>query len=199
MLKPDDDPEVNPRGDKAWFGVLTWVQPEGRGRGGRARLVSNDCFLYRLGTDTFGRSVKCGGCTPSSTSLTSSKAVNHRSTRRTSKSSPCPRSNLGRCLSRIMAVVRKSHKKLAWLSNHFSDEPLDSIISTFIASRLEYETAKLFNSHSDEQGDLREDQTLKAPLFQARRGERSVRLHRDERLGIVCRIVSRLSGLFFFF
>ncbi|KZV59819.1 hypothetical protein PENSPDRAFT_694813 [Peniophora sp. CONT] len=36
MLKPD--PEVNPRREAAWFGILTWVQPEKEVRRKRARM-----------------------------------------------------------------------------------------------------------------------------------------------------------------
>lgn len=37
MLSPD--PEVNTGGDAAWFGVLTWIEPEDNVKRNRARLV----------------------------------------------------------------------------------------------------------------------------------------------------------------
>lgn len=43
MLRPDA--EVNTRGDAAWFGVITWVQPQDEVRRGKPRLV---CLLMGL-------------------------------------------------------------------------------------------------------------------------------------------------------
>lgn len=37
MLNPD--PDVNVVGDKVWFGVLTWVQPEEQVKDGDQQLV----------------------------------------------------------------------------------------------------------------------------------------------------------------
>lgn len=48
MLKPD--PDVNSRDESAWFGVLTWIQPEEEVVGRRARLVSN--FVLEVQTST---------------------------------------------------------------------------------------------------------------------------------------------------
>ena len=37
LLKPD--PEANPRGETAWFGIVTWIQPDSEVRKGHPRLV----------------------------------------------------------------------------------------------------------------------------------------------------------------
>lgn len=49
----DPNPEVNVVGDKAWFGVLTWVQPEEEVENGDTQLVCGGpllllCFLTVL-------------------------------------------------------------------------------------------------------------------------------------------------------
>lgn len=48
MLRADNDRKVNARGEEAWLGVLTWVEPEAEVKGKGVRLVSTTVDLYQF-------------------------------------------------------------------------------------------------------------------------------------------------------
>ena len=54
MLKPDGS--CNPTKDKAWFGILTWVQPLRQTKPNKPRLV---CSIFHLFRYIFSQVVKC--------------------------------------------------------------------------------------------------------------------------------------------
>ena len=125
MLRPDA--ACNPTQDRYWFGVLTWIQPLHEVRGNRVRMVSLCGFVVVLFTP-HAHSVKCGGCIQSDIFCT------HAGTKKSSN----PLSTAHICdhfsmLSYLMYRLRKTLKgftnKAAWLSDHFTHEPVDSIVS----------------------------------------------------------------------
>lgn len=84
MLRPD--PEVNNAGESAWFGVVSWIQPGSEVRGRKAqqvRLLPEQSLTDFPFSQHHLYSVRYGGCTPASTSSTSSRPVTRR--RRKSK------------------------------------------------------------------------------------------------------------------
>lgn len=129
MLNPD--PEANPRNERAWFGVLTWIQPQEEVVRRRARLVSfilpyvSSCNLVST------PSARYGGSTLGSTSSTRSRLVILRTRRSKYCLAFLPSLAIADRILSMLKEIRLCSKKQAWVSNHFSDEPLDSIMSKF--------------------------------------------------------------------
>ena len=126
MLKPD--PDENPYGDAAWFGILTWIQPEAAVRMGKPRLVRS---LERRYTSylTHIYRARYGGCTSANTSLTSSMPETLTISRRQLSVSDFHLDFDTDTLPSLLDELRACQKKQAWVSDHYSDVPLDSMIS----------------------------------------------------------------------
>ncbi|VDB96856.1 unnamed protein product [Peniophora sp. CBMAI 1063] len=93
MVMVNPDPEENPRGDAAWFAIVTWIQPASEVRRNKPRL----CELWWIYTRQHLIDV-----------VRAANAENKDD---------------------LLKEIKSCNKKQAWVSNHFSEEPLDSIFT----------------------------------------------------------------------
>ena len=76
----------------------------------------------------------------------------------------------------LLSELRTCLKKQAWVSDHYSDEPFDSILSELFPSQSSLSCADLKYSGPDLSRDRRPNQALANPLRQGRRGEGHLRV-----------------------
>ena len=127
MLRPT--PGLNPTRDRAWYGVLTWIQPKEEVQPGDIRLVRREC---RCGSqsDLVGSARFSGSILRRTWNILSRQAISRKL-----KSALFfePRRQIPDAgTRRLREHLEGRSARTAWVSTHYSDEALESIISQFV-------------------------------------------------------------------